>query len=131
MNDIQNNLLITQGLSPFAQRVSKCFEDTKVIFASGDPIPEVLLKNGKYRQIPAVTHPSFVHELLKCALDVQATQVLPLGREEVFALSSVRPLFDEYGVQLLVPKYTLLAELEILENPPPQFDLDIRTKGDR
>jgi len=125
-------LLITQGTTPFAQRIAKRFGDERRIryyFVSSDPIPDVLIRSGSYKEIPAANEATFVHELLKLALDRQVTHLLPLGMDEVLLLTDAKQLFIEYDIQILVPDRAALAGLEVMENPPRQLELVLLEKG--
>lgn len=127
---MQNSVLITKGMRPFAQRVAKLLiASYRPLFGSAEDVPDVLLNQGNFLQIPPVTKPTFMHELLKHCLDKGVAAVLPLGMEELHPLAEVRPLFAEYGVDVWVPELSELADTLIVENPPSGLPLTVLPTG--
>jgi len=110
-------ILVTGGVSAFAQRVITLFPHDQFVLADSHAIPSPLLQSGNYIQIPAPDEPVFVHELLKRCLDLGISLVIPLRKGELLPLAQSKPLFEEYGIIILLPDIDHLQELPILSNP--------------
>jgi len=127
---MQDKVLITQGMRPFAQRVAKLLPVTYTpLFGSAEDVPDVLITQGKFLRIPPVNTPVFIHEVLKKCLDKEISAVIPLGIEELYPMAEARPLFSEYGIDIWVPDVAELANLPIIENPPKQLSLIVLAEG--
>jgi len=123
-------ILITHGIRPFAQRVARQLSgERRVVFGTADELPDVLLNSGKYISLPNASSSAFVHEMLKVCLDHPIATVIPLGKLELARLLEAKILFDEYGIQLLLPQRQVMDKLMIIENPPTQLPLIILEKG--
>lgn len=110
-----DNILITLGTRPFAQRVGKLLTSRYgVVYASSESFPDILLKQH-YHRIPTGTDPTFVHEVLKLCLDKGYHMILPLSKIELQPLHEARVLLAEYGITVLLPHN--LEDCFILENP--------------
>jgi|SRR5690606_19908679 len=110
------NLLITYGTRPFAQRVGRLLSARyNIIYGSSEPFPDIMLKQG-YHRLPTGANPTFAHEILKLCLDTECQKVLPLGKMELQPLHEARVLLAEYGIEVLAP--VELEDCLILENPP-------------
>lgn len=120
-------ILITYGTEALAQRIGKLLAGQfEVLYASSQAFPDVLLKQ-QYRKLPTAVNPTFVHELLKLALDESITYILPLGKEELPVLQGARVLLEEYDQQLLMPLD--LADTLILERPDKQMPIRLIHAG--
>lgn len=112
---MKDNILITLGTRPFAQRVGKLLSSHYgVVYASSEPFPDILLKQH-YHRIPTGTNPTFVHEVLKLCLDKGYQMILPLSKIELQPLHEARILLEEYRITVLLPRN--LEDCFILENP--------------
>src|SRR5690606_18775062 len=100
-------ILITYATRPLGLRVSKLLTELFVVDkATSDEIPSVLQQT--YSAIPRGANPVYAHELLKLALDKSCQYVLPLGKDEIYALAETSVLFEEYGIRILCPSKELL-----------------------
>ncbi|HLT42007.1 MAG TPA: hypothetical protein VKZ95_04820 [Sphingobacteriaceae bacterium] len=111
------NVLITSGISAFAQRVAKLFAEKNLVFADSKPIPTPFINTGKYVAIPSPDKSSYVHEVLKVCLDLSINKVVPLGKDEYLPLARSKVLFEEYGIVVLLPDLENLADIPKLINP--------------
>ncbi len=112
------HVLITQGASPFAQRIARQFPaDYRITFGVAGDVPEVLIRTGKYNWIPPGNAPGFTHSMLNACLDGGIGLLLPLGWEELVALARAAQLFSEYQIEVLVPPLQLLETIPIYTNP--------------
>ena len=120
-------ILITFGTDALAQRIGKLLADQyTVLYASSQPFPDILLKQH-YRKLPTASNPTYVHEVLKLALDDSIDYILPLGQGELQALHEARILFEEYGINLLMP--TSLEEVLIAEKPAKELAIQVLDQG--
>ena len=109
------NILLTQGTTALAQRVANgVLKNWPVILASSDPIPDVLLRSGNVKRIPSANHITFIHELLKLALDQNMHYVLTLDPLEQEQLQNAKPLFNEYDIELLEVMTNIDGEYELV-----------------
>ncbi|GAA4788132.1 hypothetical protein GCM10023231_15390 [Olivibacter ginsenosidimutans] len=125
-------LLITGGMSAFAQRVARSIpEGNEIIFGDAIAIPEVLVKSGKYQVIPFYRSPTFSHELLKLALNADIEVIVPLRKEEIRSLAESKVLFEEYGIQVAVPSLEALKEVSFVANPDKVMQPVLVLRGKR
>ena len=98
---MKRTIIITAGTGAEAQSNAKNYPDARIIFADSRPVPEVLVKMGKYVQLPDPESPAFIHELLKCCLDHGADTIVLLSEREQALLQPQKLLFEEYSIQLI------------------------------
>lgn len=121
-------LLLTSATRSFSIRVAQLLSNHfEVILATSDEVPSVL--QGRYHKIPKGVNPTYAHEILKIALDLGCSYVLPLGMDEIATLSGSLVLFDEYGIEVLCPGMADLATLSVLENPAKELQLSLFIGG--
>lgn len=117
-------ILLTYATRPFSIRVAQLLaEHFEVVQATSDEIPVVF--HGRYNKIPKGANPTYAHEILKIALDLNCKYVLPLGLDEIQTLSESLVLFAEYGITVLCPPNTELEELLIVDNPTKDMSLSL------
>lgn len=127
---MKGKLLITQGTQPFAQRVGKLLDGQyDVCFGAAGDIPEVLLRNKHYLQLPIHTEAAFEHEVLRTCLDQAVDAVIPLGEKEMDLLGRARQLFAEYGIAIWLPDEAHPSGLALLRNPDRRFPLVVVDHG--
>lgn len=93
-------VIITKGTSAQAQIAAKNYPASRVIFADTSSVPDVLVKAGKYIQLPALNSVSFIHELLKVCLDQEASVLVLLSDDEKALIEPQKLLFEEFNIQL-------------------------------
>lgn len=98
---MKKTVIITKGISADAQSHAKAYPEANIIFADSNPVPEVLVKMGKYIQLPNPSSSSFIHILLKYCLDYNADILVLLSPRELEIISSQKQLFEEYNIQLI------------------------------
>lgn len=119
------HILITYGTRPLAQRLQRFVQQHLVSFASCEEIPSVFA--SKYHSIPHPANPVFAHELLKLSLDLNIDYILPLHPNELTTLKDTQVLFDEYGIQILVPED--ISTTNTIQNPPSDYPLELFHHG--
>lgn len=116
------NILITSGTHAFAQRVARTLPPAdSVVFGDSNALPEIMIKGGKYFNLPKPVSTSFSHELLSLALDNDFGVIVPLKLSEIKQLAACRDLFEEYGIQVAVPSINTLDEISFVVNPAKDF----------
>jgi len=127
---MNKKILITYGTRPFGQRIVQLLSDQfSVQLASCEDVPDLFVKSGRVKVIPRGMNPTYAHELLKVCLDLEVTFVLPLGKSEVATLAQSSVLFEEYGIQVLLPSKELLNEIFVIENPGRELQIDVLFAG--
>lgn len=117
-------LLLTYATRPFSMRVAQLLtERFELALATSDEIP--VLFQERYYKIPKGLNPTYAHEVLKIALDLNCKYVLPLGLDEIRTLSESLILFEEYGIMVLCPPMTDLKELDVIANPAKDIPLSL------
>lgn len=119
------NILITYGTRPLAQRLQKLLHQQQITFATCEEVPSIFA--NRYHNIPHAANPVFAHEVLKSCLDLNTDYVLPLHPAEITVLKDTQVLFDEYGIQILVPESE--HETESVQNPPSDYPLELFCQG--
>lgn len=121
-------LLLTYATRPFSMRVAQLLsEQFEIVLATSDDVPTLF--KDRYCKIPRGVNPTYAHEILKVALDLDCNYILPLGIDEIQALSASLVLFEEYGIDVLCPGMNQLAELPMLENPDKELSLSLFVRG--
>lgn len=115
--DAKGKMLITQGMHPLAQRLSKRLGSWQPVFGIDGEFPLALANNEKYMQLPTAAAVAYEHQLLKICLDRGIDLLLPLGKTEQELLSNTKRLFEEYGIAVAVVEPELLASIGVAENP--------------
>jgi hypothetical protein len=115
-------ILISCGMTPFAQKVGKSIKDFEVVFVSSDPLPLPLQNHPQYRPLPAINSSIYVHEVLKLCLDLNAVAYLPLNLQEAKKLVDATLLFEEYGIRIWTN--TDLSDDHIWQEIPPSKQCD-------
>lgn len=106
----------------FAQRVARTLPlDYEIIFGTSEPAPHLLIKSGKYIDIPKYSSSTFNHEWLNLAISEGLEIIIPLRKEEIIQLAESRDLFDEYGIKVAVPTLSALKSIDFLFNPGIEF----------
>jgi len=122
-----DSFLITCGLDAFAQRVGKELAPQTVYYASSESFPQALKSTGKYHSLVPATQDTFVHEILKLALDLQVSYIIPLDLEEIKILINENSLFSEYGIRVLVP--STFDHFPLIVQPPKIIPIEILEYG--
>ena len=98
---MSRTIIITAGTSAKSQGLAKSYPNDHVIFADSSPVPKPLLASGKFIQLPAVSTPHFIHELLKACLDQNASLLVLQSEAEVAVITPQKLLFEEYNIEIV------------------------------
>lgn len=126
-----DRILITAGLEPLAQRLSKLLQGQgyETLFAESGEIPNILLASPDYKCLPYAVAPTFAHELLRLCLDEEVDVILPLRLAEMQVLAESATLFWEYGIEVLAPSKTQIVQFGVLSNPQKHLPIQVLSKG--
>ena len=103
--------MITGAVAAQAYQLHRHLDNAdEVFFADSADVP-MLSKNSKFLKIPFGDSSAFAHSLLSICLDHGIQKVYPLRKSELLPLAEARTLFDEYGIQLIVPEKDLISSL--------------------
>jgi len=98
---MNRTVIITTGTRTKAQNIAKQYQDDRVVFADSMPVPTPLLNSGKFIQLPSLSAPHFIHELLKACLNHSADLVVLLSEEEIQLVLPQKILFEEYNIDII------------------------------
>lgn len=119
-------ILITFGSTPLALRLKSLLSDThECFFCSSEEIPSVLQKS--ISSIPSTKSNTFAHELLTKCLDLSIDFLIPIEYEEAKIINASKTLFNEYGIEVLIPAE--LHAIQKLEALDKSMQLDILVNG--
>lgn len=103
-------ILITGGKSAVALKVLKAFANDDVLVADYGEVPS--LTSAKYQMISLgeKNEDTIAHRLLNHCLDHGVDALLPLHRFEIEPVAKAEILFNEFNVNVLLPKMDQLQE---------------------
>ncbi|HXI00291.1 MAG TPA: hypothetical protein VNI52_08470 [Sphingobacteriaceae bacterium] len=104
-------VLITGAAAAGAHRLQRTLGIPEVIFADQEDLPKALFNQTRFIQIPNGGSATFAHQLLTLCLDHSINMVFPLRRGELKPLSESKKLFEEYGIQIVIPDAEVLDAL--------------------
>jgi hypothetical protein len=96
-------ILITAATSAESYRHKNKLGTEDVILGDYLELPELMLKTGKMIQLPNPASGSYSHQMLTLCLDRNIDTVYPLRKEEQGLLAEARQLFEEYGIDMILP----------------------------
>ena len=94
-------ILITAASFAVAYKLERYLNESEVYFAEQIELPAIPGK--KFIRISAASSPIFISEMLKICLDNQIVKIFPLKRSEIKELSEANQLFNEYGINIIIP----------------------------
>ena len=97
-------ILITGGKTATALKITKAFEDTEIILADYGAMPAIKSTAYSLESIGEWNQEILAHHLLTKCLDYGVDKLLPLYESEIVAIAKSLTLFDEFGIQVLVPE---------------------------
>jgi hypothetical protein len=100
-------VLITQALSAAAHRFKKQFTADNLLMGDFADVPDVMLRSGSIKKLPAPQSPSYPHQILTFCLDNNVSTVYALNIDEFEALQPAVQLFSEYGINIQLIKNDL------------------------
>lgn len=103
-------ILITGAKSATALKLFKAFDQHQVLFADYGEIPAFMPKDYQLESLGQKNQDTLAHVLLSFCLDHGIEAVLPLYVQEIDAVSKANILFNEFGIEILLPKPEQIAD---------------------
>ena len=97
-------LLITGGTAATALKLLKAFEGHEVVLADYGDVPTVSAKAYQFVSLGAKNEDIVAHNILNACLNEGADAVLPLYSFEAEAIAKSKILFNEFGIEVLLPE---------------------------
>jgi hypothetical protein len=97
-------ILITGGNNSKAFKLLKAFPDHFVLLADYGDVPAVITENYALTSLGAINKESTAHILLEFCITEAIDCIIPIVDFEVEAIAKSSVLFNEYDVQVLLPK---------------------------
>ena len=102
-------ILITGGTSATALKVLKAFNDHQIILADYGDVPVLSSAAYKLMSLGERNDDTLAHTILNNCLDLVVDAVLPLHQFEIDAIAKAEVLFNEFNIQVLLPKREILG----------------------
>lgn len=96
-------ILISGANNPLAYHLAWFFRDQEIHFCDNRNLLNI---------IPLHTSNSFSHQFLNYCLNHQIKIVFPLRAEEINALTESKILFEEFGIELMIPDLEILNVIQ-------------------
>ncbi|WP_443939604.1 hypothetical protein [Pedobacter sp. MW01-1-1] len=96
-------ILITGANSAKAMKLLKAFPHHFVLLADYGDVPEILTENYAFKSLGALNKESIAHILLNFCLTESIDSIIPLHPYELEPLAKSAVLFQEYGIDVLLP----------------------------
>ena len=102
-------ILITGGKSALAFKLLKAFAQHQVVLADYGEVPT--FSSGAYHfvSLGEKNEDAIAHNLLNTCLDEQIEAVLPIHKFEIEPIAKATVLFNEFNIEVLLPKMDQLA----------------------
>lgn len=97
-------LLITGGTAATALKLLKAFEGHEVVLADYGDVPTVNAKAYHFVSLGAKNEDIVAHNILNTCLNEGVDAVLPLYYFEAEAIAKSKILFNEFGIEVLLPE---------------------------
>jgi hypothetical protein len=97
-------ILITGGNSSTALKLLKAFKDDNIILADYGDVPSFSSTNYHFKTLGVKNEDTIAHTLLNNCLDEGIDAILPLHAFEIEAVAKAGILFNEFNIEVLLPK---------------------------
>ena len=102
-------ILITGGTSATALKLLKTFSAHQVILADYGEVPSFSSAAYTLVSLGDRNDDTLAHTILNNCLDLAVDAVLPLQNYEIEALAKAEVLFNEFNIEVLLPRQEILA----------------------
>ncbi|WP_343524235.1 hypothetical protein [Pedobacter sp.] len=103
-------ILITGGNHAKALKLMKAFPNHFVLLADYGDVPGIVTENYAFSSIGVLNKDSIAHVLLNFCITEGIDCLIPLHSYEVEPIAKSAVLFGEYGIQVLLPDASSIAE---------------------
>ncbi len=101
-------VLITAASHAEAYRLERLIQPPDVVFADYHKLPGFSFSSRRFIRIPQGNANTYAHEVLTVCLDLGIDKIYPLYSDEIWPLAQAQQLFDEYGIELVIPSLNWL-----------------------
>ncbi len=108
------NILITAGLSAKSFKLVNLLNEHSIFLADYGELPSMNLPNVLFKSLGDRNEETLAHTLLSACLDLNAEVCVPLWDNEIKSCRAAKILFEEFGIQLVVPDVDL-QEIDSIE----------------
>lgn len=99
--------LLTGAASAGAFKIKSIFPSGDVLLGDYEPLPSM----ASLLVLPSPETATYIHDFLKVCLTAGVETVYPIRRAEIAPLLKAKALFEEYGIQLIVPENNQLQDV--------------------
>lgn len=112
------NILITAGLGLKSIKLGKLLKLHSVTLADFGDLSTINVSNITFKSLGKKNEDSLAHQLLTACLDVNATLLIPLNKDEIESCKVAIPLFEEFGIQVVIASeiYINVSETSVLDD---------------
>ncbi|MBO9675794.1 MAG: hypothetical protein J7577_20275 [Sphingobacteriaceae bacterium] len=103
-------ILITGGNNAKALKLMKAFPSHFVLLADYGDVPGIVTENYAFSSLGVLNKDSIAHILLNFCITEGIDCLIPLHQYEIEPIAKSAVLFGEYGIQVLLPEASLMAE---------------------
>lgn len=96
-------ILITAATTAESYQLKNKLGSDDIILGDFMELPELMVKTGKMINLPNPASNSYSHQVLTLCLDRGIDTIYPLLKEEQVLLTEARRLFEEYGIEIIIP----------------------------
>lgn len=96
-------ILITGGNNSKALKLLKAFPDHFILLADYGDVPMMVTENYALKTLGPINKDSTAHILLEFCITEAIDSIIPINDFEIEAISKSSVLFNEYGIQVLLP----------------------------
>lgn len=102
-------ILITGGTSATALKLLKTFSEHQIVLADYGEVPSFSSAAYTLLSLGDRNNDTLAHTILNNCLDLAIDAVLPLQNFEIEAVAKAEVLFNEFDIQVLLPRQEILA----------------------
>lgn len=102
------NILITGGTSATALKLLKAFDGHQILLADYGEVPSFSSATYTMISLGQKNEETLAHTLLSNCLDQSVDALLPLHNFEIEAVAKAEVLFNEFNIDVLLPKHKIL-----------------------
>lgn len=95
--------LITAATMAESYQLKNKLGSDDIILGDFMELPELMVRSGKMINLPNPASNSYSHRVLTLCLDRNINIIYPLRKEEQALLKEAGQLFEEYGIEIIIP----------------------------
>lgn len=122
-------ILITGGNNAKALKLMKAFPSHFVLLADYGDVPAIISENYAFATLGKLNRDSIAHILLNFCITESIDSIIPLHHFEMEPLAKSSVLFNEYGIQVLLPDADVIQDFIAEKTIQPNFVVIINGVG--